>query len=747
MSVLSFPRIYFKGMMEWDPCTFNNNDFLEMPTYDGVNAALNWPFLAGYGITPQNFVSTLRPWAIGLLPDCVDQPGGDRVPAEWNMFGTHSVSFVESPKANVSTVITGGALSPTDPVTQDALIGGPVTILGDSYPGSGQPPGPGRLVDTNPASYWSSQIYFQHLSFGGDKCRIHGPRSARMHSRWLNLGRIYTGDSRLTQPAASVACCFQAAIPYADVQWPAPGTSTLADKLNSAASQSPALGIMVRFTAYVNVYFKNGVLNDIPVTPNDYKDLAAALAAAWNEFNSTGKSDLFFSNPCYSNIVGTLGVWDSGEVETAPVGRFLAANAVLTPIASVSAPPSPSPAPMALGKQAAPMASSASAPPPPPPVGLGPVVVNVDYGNQLISLDLGSAIPETGTPGIWPSDLTKANFGPLTFGVMNGTQFTPIAQIDYTQYSQGPYEASAGIVDIPFSSTIPGPAQTQTLLQDPSNSLAVQVEQSGTATTALLEEQYSAQTDRRGIYLDQNETTSFELTVYNFGVPSPNTTVLVAQYDQGLGLVPASATPLVFLDGQQQVPVPGGPPTNATVVTSDANGVATVTIGAVSPGYTELAFFPYSGEQQPLPLSLGAPPGTVNPMTYAFYTTVRVLPFDDALPQRFVDVVNAGSQNSTVAWQFVYNQILYVYDMLFSVMAGIINLGNQQAVQDSIGSIWWAISKEASEDNTLAMPITRDMSAGKRKTLQLWIYLVSNGFNVPNFNVNSIPEGWTPPNS
>jgi len=34
MSVLSFPRVYFKGYMEWDPCTFNNNDWTEFPTYD-----------------------------------------------------------------------------------------------------------------------------------------------------------------------------------------------------------------------------------------------------------------------------------------------------------------------------------------------------------------------------------------------------------------------------------------------------------------------------------------------------------------------------------------------------------------------------------------------------------------------------------------------------------------------------------------------------------------------------------------
>ena len=68
MSVLSFPRIYFKGFMEWDPCTFNNNDWTEFPTYDPTNAALNWSFLATQNppITPANFGTTFRPWAIAL---------------------------------------------------------------------------------------------------------------------------------------------------------------------------------------------------------------------------------------------------------------------------------------------------------------------------------------------------------------------------------------------------------------------------------------------------------------------------------------------------------------------------------------------------------------------------------------------------------------------------------------------------------------------------------------------------------
>jgi hypothetical protein len=66
-------------------------------------------------------------------------------------------------------------------------------------------------------------------------------------------------------------------------------------------------------------------------------------------------------------------------------------------------------------------------------------------------------------------------------------------------------------------------------------------------------------------------------------------------------------------------------------------------------------------------------------------------------------------------------------------------------VEQSISYIWPVISAEAAKENTLAMSITRDMSSGKRKALQLWIYFVANNYNVPNFNVSSIPAGWAPP--
>src|SRR5580692_3186687 len=176
MSVLAFPRIYFKGYAAWDPCTFNNNDWQAFPTYDGANAALNWSFLATQDppITPGNFTTTFRPWAIKLQNDTVDNPAGARVAAEWNMFGSHGVSFVQY--GDKLSTVTGGALGYNQPAAGDPLIGTPIAISGDG--GNG----PGRLVDINPFSFWSSQVYYGILQIGGANQFVKGPRVERMHS-------------------------------------------------------------------------------------------------------------------------------------------------------------------------------------------------------------------------------------------------------------------------------------------------------------------------------------------------------------------------------------------------------------------------------------------------------------------------------------------------------------------------------------------------------------------------------------
>jgi len=708
--------------MEWDPCTFNNNDWSQFPTYDATNAALNWNYLSSQGITQQNFFTTFRPWAIKLQQDNVDSPQGARVPAEWNMFGSHGVSFVQY--QNLLSTITGGDLGSGPPITSDPIFGTPIAIKGDN--GSG----PGRLVDTNPISPWSSQIYFGQFQFGAPNYTTTGQRVYRMHSRWLNANRIYSTDQFLTSPASSIGVCFQTCIPNNLITWPSASGSQFINALKNAAAQPGALGIMIRFTGYVNVYFKNGILNGTTTQPRNYEELAAALAAAWDQWKLTGNTSLFFPNPCYSHIVGAIGVWNQGELASVPGGRCLNADIPVAPLGLSTTASNAAPPPVLITGHESKTAAVAVVG---GPVPLGPAAVNVDYGRSLISLDFSGVIPELGVPGTWPSDLKKADFGPLTLGVVANNQFTPIAAINYAQYQQSAYEAKAGIIDIPFPNSGTGP-----LLQSGTIAIAVQ------GQMALLEQPLTAETDTRGIYLDENEQVEFNVTVCQKGTPAQGINVLVAKYDSNLNLIPSNQTQYVnFTNGEQTtVPVPGSNPpvsSDVTIFATDQNGAAAVGIAAQSPGFPVLAFFPFTGNTLP------QPPASFNFTDDAFYTTVRVLPFDDQLPQQFIDLWNSTHDPNTM-WQFVYNEILYVYDMLFNVMLEYVNLGSQTAFQNNLQGIWNAILKEAALESTYAMPITRDLSEGKRQTLQLYIYMASNNFNLNGaaLSKESIPAGWTP---
>ncbi|HWK88800.1 MAG TPA: hypothetical protein VNP72_02360, partial [Longimicrobium sp.] len=720
MSVLSFPRIYFKGYLGWDPCTLNNNDFSQDPTYAAAEAALNWPFLAGAGITPENFQSTFRPWARTYQPG---PTGPNAVPAEWNMFGSHAVNFVQY--QDFTTAITGGATGPQGPVASDPLVGGPVALAGNGPPAV--------LVDTNPISFWSSQVYWGNLSLGGGGTVIGLPMSVRMHARWVSPFRIFNPPASI-MAAAGFSCCFQTGVPFDQVSWPAAGASPLADALRQAAQAPGAQGVMVRFTAYVNLYFQNGIYNDIPITPRNYVEVAAALEAAWQKWNDDGDTSLFYSNPCYSHIVGVVGVWNDGELASAPGGRYLVAQTALTAATGATGATGLPASTVAMSTQGhvlrtstdpeqvvqALLATGGTASPPPSSP-LGPVVASIDEQLGIVSLDFGSAIPERASAASPPSDLEKTDFGPLSLGLLGSGGLTPLGTIDYAQYGRQAYEASAGIIDLPLPPSLSGPVQGGTLVI------------SAMGQTALLEQNLSAQTDSRGIYLDQGQSTTFGVSVYENGTPSPGTNVLVARYGRiqqipanygKLNLVPVGPTaptgatgPVVqvvdFTNGTQTTIDVGGRTTGVTIVTADQTGVAQVGLEAQGPGFMVLGFYPYP-PSGPTP----TPPSTLlgqvysQFVTYADYTTIRVLPFDDAVPQAFVDLWNA-THDPALAWDFIYQPpplgagILYVYDMVFSVMLEYVDLGSRSAVEQNIAAIWSLTRPDSAAEGSGNMPITR----------------------------------------
>ena len=105
-----------------------------------------------------------------------------------------------------------------------------------------------------------------------------------------------------------------------------------------------------------------------------------------------------------------------------------------------------------------------------------------------------------------------------------------------------------------------------------------------------------------------------------------------------------------------------------------------------------------------------------------------LLPFDNDLALAFVALWNT-THSQDLAFRFVYDNILYLYDLIFPAMkyyAGL-DLGNQFVVDATIDVIVQLTSDEMRE-TSVYMPITRDLSEGKRVVLQMYAWLVDHNW-------------------
>jgi len=167
-----------------------------------------------------------------------------------------------------------------------------------------------------------------------------------------------------------------------------------------------------------------------------------------------------------------------------------------------------------------------------------------------------------------------------------------------------------------------------------------------------------------------------------------------------------------------------------TPLAVDPDGNATFNLSSEAPGFPVLAFYPFLAEwPQPTPqpqITFGAGTYGTFSICTAFFSTIRVLAFDDVLLPQFIERWNLGPPpfSSAVAWEFVYRKILLTYDMLYPVMQQFVNLGSQSSVQSNIQTILQLIAEPGVLENTIYMPVTRELSAGARRVLQVWGGLV-----------------------
>lgn len=739
MSVLSFPRIFFQGFMCWDIPTGNNND--QFPTYAYDKAALNWPYLKPFGIDQSNFKSTFQPWFM-TEKEYIDGNGNKKYspPAEWNFFGTNACYFVQYKNVADGIVresrITGGATAYKTPVSHDTLFGKPIALIGDLF-GSPENPRRARLVDNNPASSYSSQIYFNSMSFGDAQTGFSGPCYRRMHSRFIGTLRNPNLPS-----AGHVSVTWQTCFPKDGLVINV-GGSTLLQNLQKMIASGQAKGIMVRFNTYLNLYFQNGYFNGSPKEPHSLADQPAIYKSGL----ATGDQVV---NPCYSRVLGVIGPWYDDELVSVPEGRFLATSGAPLPLKSSTA-PHPVRLTAAVIKGGPPSDPAAPAAvagpninvPTPDPTGvvqLGVAFAEIDYTNGIISLDTLNTFPEL----FWQGD--KVDLGNVTLAVQDGPgNPTPIATFTYADYNTNSYETHGGIIDVKFD---PGPNGPKQKLMNGTLVVTAVAGSPPTVFKALVEKPWSANTDDRGIYLNENESKTFDVSVFFKGKRAANAKLMIAKYAPALTSDPDSytGTPVVAIAANapqivnvtngktETVSTDGSPPTqtNVTVVDVDANGVAHVNIKAASAGLPVLMFYPFqAGTALPQPQqgfdTQAAPSGV------SFYTTIRVLSFDDAFVDQFIELWNsppkpAKPYDPALAWNFVYDNILYLYDMIYPVMLRFVPLGDRHRVEAAIDQVLALIAPSYFAESTLAMPITRDLSEGKRTVLQLWGGLVKKNY-------------------
>lgn len=427
MSVLSFPRLYFQGYLSWDPNVTNNSSRL----WDPLDANVVLP----PGVTLDTYIQ--------FVIDTSDRFGN------WNIYGSHACDFVQF--QSFTSTVTGGSTGEGTITSGDAVIGQPLSM-------------PGRLVDLNPLTVDTSQYFFDRFSIGS---LLSAPASQRMHSRWINFSRnLNTGGDPRIQIAGVAGVVWQTTFPSGSLKLDA-GGSKLLGAFQEALALPDVRGLMVRFNVYRTLYFQNGVFNDIAETPQNEAELKALY--------EQGK---MFSNPAYSVVTGTVGLWTRNDVPSVPNGRYLLPNQGTTQ-----------------------------------PTGLGPVVCGYNTGLKVLSLDFGAAIPEL------DFDLNKQSFGTLTVAAGG----TTIATIDESQYGREAYQKTGGIIDVPISDPAPLRAGLITITGT----------QDGAPIEMYSEAALTAQTTKKNIYLDEKGTAEVTVYVADTGRPAAaGTLVQIAQYPQ-----------------------------------------------------------------------------------------------------------------------------------------------------------------------------------------------------------------------
>jgi hypothetical protein len=419
MSVLETPRIVFGGEVSWDPIVTNNYQ-------NEYNEATSLPQM-DFNESVEQFRND------AMSADAVINNGN------WNPQGTHRSNFYN---AYVRSVDLGSGVEKDDQFINSAAIF------------------QGMLVDLEPYGAFTSQLFFDQISFGIEGgCRILAARKYRFTARYINFFRLPRSVYGFAASVASVV--WQASFEKAGVTIDAYDSQALA-ALKTALDDPGVLGLTVRFNTYSTHYYGAESSADIPPLEQQLVD------------NLAGGG--FQPNPARSTMVGVIGLWRENEPAQEPADRVM--------LAAQQGPPK-------FVASAYARLESGNAP--------------LD-GKNILTIDMANSISE--------SDLqqTKQNLGPLTVSAVDsGGNQTELGTIDYSQYDRDAYLDSAGIVTLPLNDLQAKAAAEGTLQMTGDNG----------GTTYLAEQALRAIPCDPNLYVNLGDPdTTTDVLVLNKGVPA-----------------------------------------------------------------------------------------------------------------------------------------------------------------------------------------------------------------------------------
>ena len=674
MSVFSFPRLHFKGLLTINVGTGNNDDYA-----DKTYARQPMRLADSIFVQPIDFGmddATFLPWAqksqlvtTPAMPNArtafMNKASGSSsqqhvIPGEWNYYGDMGLTMKDM---NVIGVQTGPAtFNPNHP-----FLGAQLSFNNRPGPTGGST---GMLIDVNPEGVPCSQVFADFLTLtGNDGQAIFTGKPSKAVTRWINFYR----NSRLSGSNGAGAY-FHCVVPIAALQ----GQPIV--QFMSPAGSPPLAGIVFR-------YYMSRSLQKI----NSFKYDNAAWRAQMEALYAKGQSGKAnypdFINPTFVQLNGTIAPWYAGEMQSVATGRILAPTSNTIP---VSLPP--------------PGESGGNWPPPPPPptFGLAPAVLQVSPILRTVSVDFIGTFPDqyqknTADPynPLQTDNNPKMDFGSVTLNFRVGGKDTVLQEIPYTNIAQD--DMQGWLFDIPVT----GFSDQQI----PQGTFALTSAKYG---DLLAETDFLIASDQSNIFGEQNGSAS---RFMNEGPSEEPATIRVFQ--KGRELSPQACPPITVWQ-YAQVPSQDQNNFKSVKVMSNYKPGAPLQVPTSQPG---VFLFTFTMNNTAPPADAAAMDLMNSPMI-----NLRMLPNNKDYGQYYLDPKSPEPVgNAQLTFQVIYQEVLRNYYLLYPGMSAVIPLNDPQQWDDPemAGRLlqhtqqsWW--------NKYGYMPRTRDLSQSRRTLLQAW---------------------------